>query len=108
MSECRVVAEIEAESRLVEEYELAGDPEFQLAFFSPQLLGDLRQLGECLLYGAVFERVQLDRAQSLRSRQTAFRCRCASWRGRSRAGSADGLADRVSHDHILLTGGAVE
>src|SRR2546423_3864331 len=63
VAERRVVAEIETQAGLIQEDEFAGDSELELAFFGAQLLGDLRELRQRLLHGAVFERIELDRSQ---------------------------------------------
>src|SRR6185436_1289301 len=59
-----VIAQIESQPRLVEEDELTRDSEFQLALFGAQFLGDLGEIVDGFLHGAVLERIELDRPQS--------------------------------------------
>jgi hypothetical protein len=64
VAERRIIAEIESQSRGIQEDEFSRDPKLELALFKAQLLGYLRELGKSFLDGAVLEGVKLDGAQS--------------------------------------------
>src|SRR5688572_9726140 len=98
MTERRVVAEIEPEARGVDEDELAGDPELEISFVSPHLLGDLREIHERLLNGAVLQRIELYRPQTRVKRDHEIAAAAAHARSRFPV-VAPAFASRARVDH---------